>query len=444
MNYIKQVKELVRESHEPLTRDELLNDSYIIIDNNCLVFPLKDNQNGKSILDGFAKFGKSVYIPFVTQQEYLDNWKKIVQDTHKRLGDYEKAIKKIKKGSFVNLRECISKQKEKIPNPYTDDYKEFNEELEKFEKDLSEKLRSSVEDINQLYSEVIKSFDWKDFGKEQYGEYIKEIKKIMENWLETVTLGDVYNANQLSMYETLIERRYEAKISPGYMDRNKEGDFINLITHAVNRSYSDAIFWLDSLEYFTKLKTSDSKYLVILSNEKKEDWVEGEKADKLKEDMIIECYYQTGLIPRKIDIWKFMELMNTASKESIAYSKKIFGEKEYSLYGQVYSYDTQREMMEQIFTLIFPKVVGENFNHLPCITEFSEEKKLNNNFNSKIILEDSLGKKYIIGTSFDLKQKLDYIFRLLDGRVKGSAAQLKFYDADTQKKWKKRCQRKIE
>ncbi|SUN40918.1 Uncharacterised protein [Streptococcus acidominimus] len=267
----------------------------------------------------------------------------------------------------------------------------------------------------------------------------------MFKWLDSVQLGTAYDSDTLTRYREQIAKRYEKKVSPGFMDlESKKGQVIQLGTQTLERGYSDAVFWLDILDYINSKSFKQYKYLVIVSNETKPDWVINKEPSKLKIDLFTECHEETGLIARKMSIWELLKLTNSATKDEISESKLLAKDYNFSLYGEFYAADNQARMMEKIFEKILSRVDASMFS-IPCILSTSDsswEEQKNSTFDRYIIISDKSSKDYAVGTSLNFLQKLRYIYDLLEQRHAGSSGQLKFSNIENQEQWEEICQKR--
>lgn len=300
MNFIK-------EYNKELTK-EMLDKSLVVIDNNCLLFPIKDYIIGDKIVDAFNSIEKRVYIPFVTQIEYLENEQHIIDvrkenvSRAKRMREdikdinilIDSAVKNIVNNKLFNNIEQIKKadDKKSLYKEFSDFKINFIDEIEKTAMESLEKLNSELIDKkNRLYD----NFSWTHLSDD-----VDSIRKRMESFLDEASLGGDYDVEVLNDYIQKIGERYNERVSPGYID-DKNDKTITLGGKKVNRSFSDAIFWLDTLDFIKQNQesTDNRKYLVILSNEVKEDWVINRESSRLNIDMYSECYRETGLIAKK-------------------------------------------------------------------------------------------------------------------------------------------------
>lgn len=441
MNFIK-------EYNKELTK-EMLDKSLVVIDNNCLLFPIKDYIIGDKIVDAFNSIEKRVYIPFVTQIEYLENEQHIIDvrkenvSRAKRMREdikdinilIDSAVKNIVNNKLFNNIEQIKKadDKKSLYKEFSDFKINFIDEIEKTAMESLEKLNSELIDKkNRLYD----NFSWTHLSDD-----VDSIRKRMESFLDEASLGGDYDVEVLNDYIQKIGERYNERVSPGYID-DKNDKTITLGGKKVNRSFSDAIFWLDTLDFIKQNQesTDNRKYLVILSNEVKEDWVINRESSRLNIDMYSECYRETGLIAKKIDIWKLLEITTTAEDVEIEKSKDSF-EDEYSrkliIFGNKINFGTDFEFILRVFeeTIKKYKIKFSDIQDMPCIAEKGEKTFTTPGFGSQKILVDAVGHEFIIGTQTVKKSKLESIKELFD-RYQISYDQLTFEEKVLEDMWK--------
>lgn len=444
----------IKEYNKDFT-NEMIKESIFVIDNNCLLFPLKDYVLGDKIVDSFNIIKNDVYIPYVTQIEYLENESNTINKRKEQVKKAKKIISDIEESNQLldfrikntinnNLFNEIEKYKkdDAMRSMYEQISSCKNEYIDKI-KNYEEKLKLINDELVEEKNKLLKKVDWKLSTTS-----VDEIKRVIEKFLDEVKLGLDYTDDILSRYTEAINERYKSNISPGYEDIDgKSNRTIFLGGKSVPRHYSDAIFWLDTLDYITcnPNVTKDKKYLIIISNEGKQDWVVGGDKTKINLDMYSECYRKTGLIVKKIDIWTLLNVTGVADGNSIEISRKNYetGKYDFKLYGQDYiGIEQQSKMMEIIFEKIISKIDGSTLN-IPCVVSFEDSLEgVNTTFDKYLMVRDSLGNEFLVGTSLNFSQKLRYIFDLLDSRVEGSAPQLKFMDSSVQSEWEKICRRR--
>ena len=444
----------IKEYNKDFT-NEMIKESIFVIDNNCLLFPLKDYVLGDKIVDSFNIIKNDVYIPYVTQIEYLENESNTINKRKEQVKKAKKIISDIEESNQLldfrikntinnNLFNEIEKYKkdDAMRSMYEQISSFKNEYVDKI-KNYEEKLKLINDELAEEKNKLLKKVDWKLSTTS-----VDEIKRVIEKFLDEVKLGLDYTDDILSRYTEAINERYKSNISPGYEDIDgKSNRTIFLGGKSVPRHYSDAIFWLDTLDYiiYNPNVTKDKKYLIIISNEGKQDWVVGGNKTKINLDMYSECYRKTGLIVKKIDIWTLLNVTGVADGSSIEISRKNYetGKYDFRLYGQDYiGIEQQSKMMEIIFEKIISKIDGSTLN-IPCVVSFEDSLEgVNTTFDKYLMVRDSLGNEFLVGTSLNFSQKLRYIFDLLDSRVEGSAPQLKFMDSSVQSEWEKICRRR--
>ena len=354
----------IKEYNKDFT-NEMIKESIFVIDNNCLLFPLKDYVLGDKIVDSFNIIKNDVYIPYVTQIEYLENESNTINKRKEQVKKAKKIISDIEESNQLldfrikntinnNLFNEIEKYKkdDAMRSMYEQISSFKNEYVDKI-KNYEEKLKLINDELAEEKNKLLKKVDWKLSTTS-----VDEIKRVIEKFLDEVKLGLDYTDDILSRYTEVINERYNSNISPGYEDIDgKSNRTIFLGGKSVPRHYSDAIFWLDTLDYIicNPNVTKDKKYLIIISNEGKQDWVVGGNKTKINLDMYSECYRKTGLIVKKIDIWTLLNVTGVADGSSIEISRKNYetGKYDFRLYGQDYiGIEQQSKMMEIIFEKI--------------------------------------------------------------------------------------------
>ncbi|HEM4050347.1 TPA: hypothetical protein U1W10_000309 [Streptococcus suis] len=441
---------LIKEYYKEFT-EEMLEESLFVIDNNCLLFPFKDFGNKGIILKAFEKISDKTYIPFITQVEYLNNENNIIKSTENMLGRSEGIVNNLESRSEKIIDSNSIKQLviDKLFGKSKDvtnvDYmKTFSEKFEELKKDFIKKIEKETENTIQNYNELLqlkmneslKQFEWGNLKREDYSNNVGDLKVEMTEWFYKVRMGEMYSPQQIDDYNEVIPQRYKERISPGYEDvENKENKFISLGFKKINKSYSDAIFWLDALEH-AKQNSKDKKYLIIVSNETKSDWVRDKNAQKINDDMFYECWHHTGLICKKVNIWTLMKVFGDADEQVIEQSQSDFAETEYEfmLYGQNFYPKNQSQMMRMIFETVISRVDGNYFLSIACLQKY-ENWKENSTFRTIEIIQDKYGEKFVLGLSMKFQDKLRYIYALLETRVAGSSGQLKFKKIENQTQW---------
>lgn len=462
MNLIKQHHEYFNnENYKNLSKEffvkEVVEDAFFIFDTNSILYPLKNYLTPDKVFEALNKVRVKTYIPFVSQVEYLNNESQVVQGTYKLEQDTNQVIKRIKRQNnllkYDKIKDLVKEKlfefrDKKISNDYDsdniiDDTERYWEEIET---SIRPELKNLISEINNLVNktkhEVGLNFDWENVISEEVYDS-KKLKSKLENWLNEVELGKCYDKDVLQDYVLKIKRRYNAKISPGYMDlKGKEGKYIQFGNLIMESSYSDALFWLDSLDYL-KSNNISSKYLVIVSSELKEDWVVDGKVSSLKDDLVRECLIETGMIPLKIDVKDLVAHLSDMTEEELRHAYEAFNETRYafSLYGgEIQTPFSQKEMMLSIFKSILKKESVNKYLELPCL-QLASEHSMNSIYNSFERLYDKDKREIFLGLTLSLKDKLVYIYRLLELRVPGSAPQLKFFDNEVQNQWTEVCKK---
>ena len=88
----------IKEYNKDFT-NEMIKESIFVIDNNCLLFPLKDYVLGDKIVDSFNIIKNDVYIPYVTQIEYLENESNTINKRKEQVKKAKKIISNIEESN---------------------------------------------------------------------------------------------------------------------------------------------------------------------------------------------------------------------------------------------------------------------------------------------------------------------------------------------------------
>ncbi|MCK4024986.1 PIN-like domain-containing protein [Streptococcus iners] len=467
MNIIKKVNKHYAETRELINKEKFVKDifpnSVIVFDNNALLDPLRVYMLNKDVFSMLEQIRNRTYIPFITQIEYMNNERTILEGVRRDIQASTEAVEEltkiqqhvISKADFIREIEgrLLSKRNKKFTDrneknedffDKTDEYAnaitgQLSEVLDKIEKELTSEIKKIKKNLN-------KEFYWGNVNP--VAKFDQSIQEELYKWIDLISKGEPYSYEKLTEYENKIVERYEAEISPGYKDKNKDENrnpqekFIKLGSLRTKRSFGDAIFWLDTLDYIRSNELERSKFLIIVSNETKADWVEKSEVHRLNKDMIIECFTETGLLPIKVSFTNLLKFLTDVSEDDIKKAEIQLEPRLYSfyLYGEEHFASKQSEMMEKVFRIILPKVDASNYG-IPCMIDNNIEY-LNTNFDSNFSVSDMLGNQYRVGTSLNFEQKLRYIYDLLDNHDKGSAPQLKFIDKKNQDIWREICRRK--
>ena len=249
-----------------------------VFDSNVLLDLYRLPQTAKEDLISIfknEKFKSQIWIGFQVILEFLNNRYEAISDQKNKFH----AVRTILEDSIEQHEQLINslntelsslklKQRHSLIDPdkfitnktaenTTKFLHDFIDELEKLEK-----KQSDVDSSDKLKNDVFNIFDGKiglGFDKKKLQEIYKE--------------GD---------------RRYDAKIPPGFKDIKKEGSYLYEDKEYI-RKYGDLILWKEIIEKAKELK---SKYVVLVTGDVKEDWWFEKRGKKLgpRRELLNEIY----------------------------------------------------------------------------------------------------------------------------------------------------------
>lgn len=206
---------------------ELWTNSIITFDANVLLDLYRySKETREAIIELISKFKDSVFLTYQAALEYNRNRYEVISEQEKSYNSFIDKINQIE-----------SELSAKSKPPFLSD--SLHDSIINVFQNVKKEVESSVENFNQMEQ------------KDQIFENLSEIfeKRITENFPEE-KLEEIYSEGK---------SRYEKGIPPGYKDIKKNG----------NAKYGDLILWKQILE---KAK-SDKKSVILITNEKKEDWI---------------------------------------------------------------------------------------------------------------------------------------------------------------------------
>lgn len=90
-------------------------------------------------------------------------------------------------------------------------------------------------------------------------------------------IGDGFSKEELQSIFKDGELRYKDEIPPGYKDDTKKGFYLHKETKYI-RKYGDLVFWK---EIIIKTKSDKCQYIVLISDDGKEDWWQEKRGKKI-------------------------------------------------------------------------------------------------------------------------------------------------------------------
>jgi len=205
-------------------------ESVFIVDANVLLNLYRYSEATRTELqEAITSLEGRIFIPHQAASEFLRNRLTVTSDQSK---EYTSAIKTIK--------DLVKKISSKDRHPFINDDK--------------------LNELNDLSNHVVNNLE------EQQSSLLQklsndEILEFIEGTFEGKT-GTPFDDDKIKEIIEIGEKRYEAKIPPGYKDSNKDS------TEDPTRKYGDLLVWFQTLEYAKEHNCS----VVFITDDKKEDW----------------------------------------------------------------------------------------------------------------------------------------------------------------------------
>lgn len=246
------------------------------------------SETKNQVISCLDKISGRVWIPYQTGKEFFENRVTTILAQEKVYSDLEKNLNMTNKINFIKRirHTTLDSQKEKM----IDIIKKCEKEINNIINEDKCNYQSLIYDDPNL-DKILELFDGKvgeKISEDDYREYKKE-----------------------------IDKRYEAKIPPGYKDFDKSGD----------EKYGDAINWLEIIKFAKEKNTN----IIYVTDDKKEDWVEIREGKKIgpRKELLGEFYKKTdGCIIGIYNTENFLKysheyLLNTDCEENKEVGKAI-------------------------------------------------------------------------------------------------------------------------
>ncbi|MEM9547491.1 MAG: PIN-like domain-containing protein [Bacteroidota bacterium] len=207
-----------------------------VFDSSTLLnlYEFTDEMLAQIFNSSFSRLKNKIWIPHHVQLEIAKN---VYKPKKQKIEKYDDLLKKIKsiEGQFEQI-DNKTKTKDKHPTLDRNDIDLFLPELQKFSRNLKEKIELKIKEINEPTEEdVISKFIKENFQSLSGFNYSQKIELIKD-----------------------AELRFRNSIPPGYKDDDKPGF----------QKYADLIIWKETLELIKDKKCP----LIFIVDDLKEDW----------------------------------------------------------------------------------------------------------------------------------------------------------------------------
>lgn len=301
--------------------DAIWKDGIFVFDSNVLLDLYRLPNSAKSDLIRILKndgFNGRIWIGFQVLIEFMNNRFEAISDQKNKFTSVRKLIEEciiqheeLNQSLISDLGKLKLKQRHSLINP--DGF--INE------KNTNSSIKFLEDFITELDKLERKQPDVSD------NDPIKD--EVLEIFVDKVGVG--FDKKRLASIYKDGERRYEAKIPPGYKDSKKEGSHLHSDKEYV-RKYGDLILWNEILE---KCESDKVKHLVLVTGDVKEDWWLEKRGKKLgpRLELLNEIYsgcpdLQTFYMYDTSSFLKYAqkELDNKVKDSSIKEAKRLIDE----------------------------------------------------------------------------------------------------------------------
>lgn len=256
--------------------DELWRDSILVFDTNAILALYRMTANARdTMLEIFTYLKERIWIPAQVIYEYKKNR---IEAINELFGSYYQDPKffKIKREYKSSLKDYLKALEEKKNyHPYFED-----KSLETFKK-ASDDIQDKLDEVEKLV-------------RDEYNIRKSEIdglktKDSTQDLVITMNHGVPYSFADTMEIVKEGEWRYRNQLPPGYEDAPKKYG---------TQKYGDLIIWKEIL----KKAKDDGKPVIVITNDKKEDWYEAHDAKSEptcpRHEMLREFMENTGK-----DVW---------------------------------------------------------------------------------------------------------------------------------------------
>lgn len=242
----------------PPTEQEFKNmwkTALIVPDANILLHTLRyDAQTRKEVIATLKSLKSQVFIPYQVGLEFLRNWRTVESEN--------RAVHK-------KVQKAVNEAGEKL-------LQAFNEASRHQTIDA----KAQRDKVNNLLAEVKKYLEEAEQSHPDLAAAEATVNSIASEFADVV--GPRPTDEQMQIWISDGKKRYEAKIPPGYMDKDKDGD----------QKFGDLVFWQQLLQH------GKSKQLptILICDERKEDWVVMQNGERIssRPELVDEYKKETG------------------------------------------------------------------------------------------------------------------------------------------------------
>ena len=303
------------------------SETLYVIDTNFLLGSLQIIDSAPYYLEALQLCQDNLYIPFIVYIEFLLNYRRIISSVEEQIEDYNQLLDEQLLIDLIELDKTFFadyfKQKF-VKKAKTNNFQEkllYRRKIVKSIDSLIEILQIPVSPaldvLNEKYKNTISSTDISSFRiqddyKEKMAHHLNDLNILFQT---PNVVGKEYSKEYFEKMKSEIKERLLIDKIPGTKDKHKEQK--NKMKYFGSLewlpSYGDGILWLDLIDF---VKANQDKYnkVVLISDEKKEDWVDKDKKT-LKEELVIEFVEKTGLFISKVFSSDFLKKITKVNND---------------------------------------------------------------------------------------------------------------------------------
>lgn len=279
----------MEEKEKKIWKDEHI----IVFDTSALLdfyfFPKRTRENiYKNV---FSELKESLWIPYHVYLEYTKNRKSVIKKPIKQsysplkdiLKNVDKRVSNIE-NLYMDFHNRSKKADrlpyidEKVTEKYSDLIKNFEDEVEKFNKKLTEEIEDAEEEIHNTI---------------ENDDHLEKVK-------EFFTVGRKYEYQELLEIVKEGELRYRNKLPPGYEDFSEKDGL---------QKFGDLILWKQILEHIQEKERN----VIFITDDQKEDWLIKTKDGKYFPRFELELELQS-MGGRNLWIYNQSDFLRTANE----------------------------------------------------------------------------------------------------------------------------------
>jgi len=258
---------------DPKELQALWEESLFVLDANVLLrlYELTEASRNR-IIEVFEKIADRLWVPHQAAAEYQKNRVRVMEKQREKADEFISELRR--------LPYCIDRI---LPEEHPLVDKEIKEKLKKAIADACEEAKAELHRRRNAFKKLLEH------------DTIRERLDV----LLAGRVGEPYDTDKLIKITEIAEKRYKAKIPPGYADENKNG----------GNPYGDVILWFQIIDK----ARAEKRPVIFVTNDRKEDWwITGHSGEPLfpRHELVDELRQKAGVTFYMYTLKKFLEDVN--------------------------------------------------------------------------------------------------------------------------------------